>query len=899
MSLASPLAEALRDCYVLERELGQGGMATVYLARDLKHARFVALKVLRPELAQTLGPERFHREIETVARLQHPHILPVHDSGETAGQLWFTMPFVEGESLRDRLQREQQLPVDVALRIATEAARALQYAHEHGVIHRDVKPENLLLTKDGSALVADFGIARALGAVGGDRITETGISVGTPAYMSPEQGAGDRHFDARSDVYSLATVLYEMLAGEPPFTGATAQALNARRLAGEVPRLRHVRPNVPESVEQAVIRALALVPADRFASAAEFARALGATATTPTATPTVPLASAVRDGRSRAAARAWRRVTVPAMALGLGVLIGLGVLFAWRRSHSGVDKTGGAKVLAVLPFENLGDSADAYFAEGVANDLRTKLSQLPGLQVIARGSSNEYQKTTKTQQQIARELGVDYLLTATVQWEKVAGGASRVRVSPELVDVSPNHAPHSKWGQQFDAALTDVFQVQADIATRVAEALNVALGAKQQQVIAQQPTANLTAYNAFLKGEAAVERAWYQENDYRKARDALHFYEEAVALDPTFVNAWVELALWYTGMASSGQFPTDSTTARRAVEHAAALAPERPDVQLALGRYTQTVRRDPAQARAHYEAGLKVDPGNARLLRAMSELETELGHLDEAVTYGLQAQTLDPRSERATHTLAVALHLLRRYPEALKAYEHARALRPMNLSTIEEQAMVHLAQGNLPAARAMLASAAKDVDSIELARWVTGTWDLVWLPDSAQQDLVLQLPRENQPPGELFDEESAGRGILHAQIYYLRGDRSRTRAYADTARRGFDAMFRARPYLTRSDNYVLRGLAWAYLGVKAQAIRDGERGMKLALENWSPMDGGYIRGMLARIYILVNEPEKAVDQVEVLLKTPSYFAPGWFRVDPNFAPLRGNPRFERLVQGKP
>jgi len=197
MSLASPLAEALRDRYVLERELGQGGMATVYLARDLKHARFVALKVLRPELAQTLGPERFHREIETVARLQHPHILPVHDSGETAGQLWFTMPFVEGESLRDRLQREQQLPVDVALRIATEAARALQYAHEHGVIHRDVKPENLLLTKDGSALVADFGIARALGAVGGDRITETGISVGTPAYMSPEQGAGDRHFDAR------------------------------------------------------------------------------------------------------------------------------------------------------------------------------------------------------------------------------------------------------------------------------------------------------------------------------------------------------------------------------------------------------------------------------------------------------------------------------------------------------------------------------------------------------------------------------------------------------------------------------------------------------------------------------------------------------------------------------
>jgi eukaryotic-like serine/threonine-protein kinase len=892
---ASKLADALRDRYVIERELGRGGMATVYLARDIKHDRLVALKVLRPELAQTLGPERFHREIETVARLQHPHILTVHDSGETAGQLWFTMPFVEGESLRDRLRREQQLPVEVALRIATEAARALQYAHEHGVIHRDVKPENLLLTKDGSALVGDFGIARALSA-GDDRLTETGISVGTPAYMSPEQGAGDRHLDPRSDVYSLATVLYEMLAGEPPFTGATAQALNARRLAGEVPPLRHVRPSVPESVEQAVIRALAPVPADRFASAAEFARALEPTVGTPTATPTAPLASAVRTGRGRAAARVWR-VPIAVMALGLGVFIGLGVLFAWRRSHSGVGETGGAKVLAVLPFENLGDSADAYFAEGVANDLRTKLSQLPGLQVIARGSSNEYRRTTKTQQQIARELGVDYLLTATVQWEKLAGGASRVRVSPELVDVTPNHAPRSKWGQPFDAALTDVFQVQADIATRVAEALNVALGAKQQQVIAQQPTANLTAYNAFLKGEAAVERAWYQENDFRKARDALHFYEEAVGLDPTFVNAWVELALWYSGMASSGQFPTDSTTARRAVEHAVALAPESPDVQLALGRYTETVRRDPAQARAHYEAGLKVDPGNARLLRAMSGLETELGHLDEAVTYGLQAQTLDPRSERATHTLAKALHLLRRYPEALKAYEHARALRPMNLATIEEQAMVHLAQGDLAAARAVLASAAKDVDSMELVRWVAGTWDLVWLPDFAQQDLLLREPREIQQAGETFDEGSALRGILHAQIYYLRGDRSRTRVYADSARRGIDAVLRARPYLTRSDNYVLRGLAWAYLGEKAQAIGEGERGMKRALEIGNRWDAGYVRGMLARIYILVNQPEKAVDQVEVLLTTPSYFAPGWFRVDPNFAPLRGNPRFERLVNG--
>jgi eukaryotic-like serine/threonine-protein kinase len=212
------LQAGLAERYVLERELGRGGMATVYLARDLRHDRPVALKVLHPELAHALGPERFRREVEIAARLQHPHILPVHDSGEAAGQLWYTMPYVEGESLRDRLEREPRLPLGAALEITRQAALALDYAHRHGVVHRDVKPENILLS-DGQALVADFGIAKAVGEVGGERLTGTGITVGTPAYMSPEQAGGDSHVDGRSDLYSLGCVLYEMLAGEPPFPG--------------------------------------------------------------------------------------------------------------------------------------------------------------------------------------------------------------------------------------------------------------------------------------------------------------------------------------------------------------------------------------------------------------------------------------------------------------------------------------------------------------------------------------------------------------------------------------------------------------------------------------------------------------------------------------------------------
>ena len=451
--LLARLSAALADRYAVERELGRGGMATVYLAQDLRHERPVALKVLHPELAQTLGPERFQREIKLAARLQHPHILTVLDSGEAAGRLWFTMPYVEGESLRDRLNRERQLPVEEALRIATDAARALEYAHDHGVIHRDIKPENLLLTKDGSTLVADFGIARALSG-DGDQLTQTGMSVGTPAYMSPEQGAGDRNLDVRTDVYSLSTVLYEMLAGEPPFTGPTAQAILAKRCSGEVPRIRHVRPSVPESVDQAVTKALAPVPADRFSTAAEFARAL---ATPLTTVPTPVSAGHPATGGAAMPHRRWRpRMPLAVATLMLGFLVGLGVLFAWRRGQAGLEETGGPKVLAVLPFENLGDSSQSYFADGVGDEVRGKLSQLAGLAVIARASSNEYGHTSKSPQQIARELGAEYLLTATVRWEKHPDGTSRVRVSPELVRVEPGAAPRMKWQQGFDAALIDV-----------------------------------------------------------------------------------------------------------------------------------------------------------------------------------------------------------------------------------------------------------------------------------------------------------------------------------------------------------------------------------------------------------------------------------------------------------
>ncbi|MDB4911397.1 MAG: protein kinase, partial [Gemmatimonadetes bacterium] len=488
------LQAALGDAYIVERELGRGGMATVWLVRDQKHKRPVALKVLHSFLAASLGSERFEREIEVAARLQHPHILSVHDSGSANGLLWFTMPFVEGETLRARLDREGQLPVDEALRITREAAQALQYAHDHGVVHRDIKPENLLLTADGNTLVADFGIAQALGAdaVKGEpqRLTETGLVVGTPQYMSPEQASGERVLDARTDMYSLATVLYEMLAGEPPFTGPNAQTVRAKMLSGAPPSVRRARPAVVTGVDAAIEKALALAPADRFNSVAEFARTLASAQTTePDAASLAHLAPS-RTSR----ARAW------AMIAALVAVVGAGAFFLWSRTRSRAPT--GDSALAVLPFENEGDTSSAYFADGITDEIRGKLTALPALRVIARASSNQYRRTDKSPQQIAGELGAMYLLTGVVRWETSPNHARRVRVSPELVQMSRGNAPRTIWQQTYDTTLADVFQVQSSVAGQVAANLGVVLNPPAKAQLAQKPTQNLAAYEAFLRSTA-------------------------------------------------------------------------------------------------------------------------------------------------------------------------------------------------------------------------------------------------------------------------------------------------------------------------------------------------------------------------------------------------------------
>ncbi|HEX6669203.1 MAG TPA: protein kinase [Gemmatimonadales bacterium] len=873
-AISNPLADALRDRYVLERVLGRGGMATVYLARDLKHDRHVALKVLDPDVAASLGPERFQREIRVAARLHHPHVLSVYDSGEAAGRLWFTMPYVRGESLRERLRREGILPIDEALRITRQAAQALSYAHKEGVVHRDVKPENLLLTEDGSTQVADFGIARAVEGQGDQQLTEIGVALGTPAYMAPEQSSGDGTLDARADQYALAATCHEMLTGAPPFTGTSSHDLIVRRFTTPAPKVRTSRPEVAPDVEEALQRALALKPTDRFATIADFGAALGGgqfTTTDPSA------AAPAGPGRRR------RRVLWAAgVAAALAATAFLYSRIAAPAGGAALASAGGVTRptrLAVLPFENLGDSADEYFADGIADEVRGKLAVVSGLEVIARSSSSRYGGEDRSPQDIARDLDVQYLLTGTVRWEKRPGEASRVRVSPELVDA---RSGTTRWQRSFDAALTDVFEIQGQIAGDVADALNVALAPPARRGLAARPTQSLEAYTLYLHGRDL--RSGEVAPD--ALRGALAAFRRAVEIDPGFAAAWAELAAGHVdALRLGGMRADDAEQARIAVERAEALAPESPDTRKARGRYAHVVRGGPAAALAEYRAALRSAPNRSDLLDAAAEAEVDLAMWSEAVVDLEQAARVDPQSPDVIGDLGVAYMRLRRFGDARAMLERARALRPGSMSLAHNRARLAAMEGDIGGIRQVFRTMEQIVGRRRFVAYVALREDLVWaLDDEGRRTLLTLTPAD-------LDGSVADLAVAKAQVHWLRGERALARVWGDSAAAAFTTLLaQYGQQLHRNQLVAMRGLGLAYAGRHEEAVAEA-----LRAEAEQPKDQNsqtsYVRYAVARIHVLAGKPDAAIDRLEALVAEPGLRSAGLFRIDPNFDPIRNHPRF--------
>ncbi len=671
------LKTALAGRYAIECELGAGGMATVYLAEDLKHHRKVAVKVLRPELAATLGPERFVREIEIAAKLSHPHILPLFDSGEADGFLYYVMPYVEGESLRDRLDREGKLSVEHMVRLTDDVAAALSYAHDHGIVHRDVKPENIMLT-GGRAVVADFGIARAVTAAGGERLTGTGFAIGTPTYMSPEQAMGLAEVDARSDVYALGCVVYEMVGGRPPFEGPTPQALLAKHAAGAVPGLRTSDPAIPVYVERAVEKALAKDPADRFQTPSAFAEAL----TTETVVARV---------RRR---RRWPRRTV---AVAAGVVLMAAAGWWTSRAFTG----GGIESLAVLPFYNVsGDPEQEYLVAGMHEALIGELAQIGALRVISRTSAMRYQNSDKTVPEIARELNVDAVVEASV----TTAGTS-VSIEVQLIDALPEE--RHLWSQVYDRNMDDVFVMYSDVARAIARQINVELTPEEETRLTGARRVNRETYEAYLKGMFYLHKSTLE--DFQTGLAYLH---EAVETNPADPLAYAGLALGYSLIASHGPTPPPDAWARArgAAERALKLDSTLAEAHAALAEiklylewdwagaeqaFRRALELNPslASSHAHYAMYLvlfgrddeavarmkraqQVDPLDPLLHSWMGDLHYSLKAYDEMIDDARKALELDPDFPRAFFTLGLGYAGMGMYEEAIAAHEKAVAAHP-------------------------------------------------------------------------------------------------------------------------------------------------------------------------------------------------------------------------------
>jgi TolB-like protein/tRNA A-37 threonylcarbamoyl transferase component Bud32/Tfp pilus assembly protein PilF len=651
------LGAALAGRYRIETELGAGAMATVFRARDLRHDRDVALKVLRSELAESLGRERFLREIRLAARLNHPHILPLHDSGDANGFLYYVMPLMEGHSLRDRLARECPLPVDLALRIGNEVADALDYAHRHDVVHRDIKPENILL-HEGHALVADFGIGKALAAAGASAtLTQFGLTVGTPAYMSPEQAAGE-DIDGRSDLFALGCVLYEMLVGQPPFTGGSVQAVLAKRFVHTPPDVTATRPTVPPSIGRAVARLLAKTPEERFSTGALVVDAL------------------------RSSERAQSAAPVAA-----------------RPEQS----------IAVLPFTNMSaDPDNEFFSDGITEDLIGALTRVPGLKVAARASSFAFKRRDEELRVIGERLGVRTVLQGSVR-----RAGNRIRVTAQLMNA---HDGFQLWSDHFDRDLDDIFALQDELARAIVERLELTLGLRAAEPLVTPPTDNFEAYQLYLRGREAV-----QQRSAASMRRGVEFFRQALARDPDYARAYVGLAEAYNGLGIYQYMPTIQAR-RSSEEALAAAALADPtlasvhliraqrklylgsewgsagdDLRIALRHgpqdalahlyfgYWSGLRGDSAARTASVARALELDP-LSHFVHSIAALSYMVSRDDEgALPLALKGLALDPNSIPCLWAFSVTAARLGRVEEALRHMTRAVELAqrgPIMLGTL-------------------------------------------------------------------------------------------------------------------------------------------------------------------------------------------------------------------------
>jgi len=866
--------------------IGTGGMGVVYLAHDTKLDRSVAVKSMPAELQASLTAQaRFKREAKLLASLNHPNIAVIYEIIEQEeGAGYLVLEYVPGQTLAQRIAHKP-LKLEEALSIGQQVAEAVSAAHDKGVIHRDLKPGNIKITPDGRVKVLDFGLAKA--SVSEDKnientVTQPGHVIGTPAYMSPEQARG-KDTDHHTDIWSFGCIMYEMLTGRLPFEGETATDTLAHIIERE-PDWEVLPQETPTNIRTLLRRCLEKKPQRRLRDIGDASIEISETLNIPVTAPPVTTPSSILLKPQITARHKLRTAATIVVAAFVIVLSVIAVQFVSKKE---VQPSSKQIRLVVLPFENLGSTEDEYFADGITDAITARLAVIHGLGVISRQSAMQYKKREKSAQVIREELGVDYILEGTIQRERPSDPNSRVRIIPQLIRASDDtHV----WAETYDNDMSEIFQVQSDLAERVAQALDIALLEPERHALASRPTENMEAYDYYLRGDEYHKRS----NLKNHIKIAISMYEMAVELDPTFALAYAQLSrahlflYWMYFDRSDARL----AMAKEAVDRAFQLNPELPEAHLALGLYYYWGHLDYGSALEEFAIIGKSLPNNSELPEYIGYVQRRQGKFEQALANLKKASELDPRYGRLIEEIGDTYVHLRNYPEAERCYNRAISLRPDSPISYSSKAWLYLFwEGKTEKARAVLEEASQNIGSLE-DRLIVVLLDVF---DGNYQEALAQLSSLKL---EAFESSFyfIPKAQLYAQINGLLANRQLEQSYYESARSILESKIEERPEDGRFHSSL--GIAYAGLGRKEDALREGKLAVELLPVTKEALRGCYRVKDLARIYVMVGEYDLAIEQLEYLLSIPSELSIPLLRLDPAWDPLRNHPRFQKLVELK-
>jgi non-specific serine/threonine protein kinase len=884
--------------YRLVEQIGKGGMGVVWKAEDIKLGRKVALKVLPDEMASDPERlERFQREARALAALDHPGIVTVHSVEQADGLHFLTMNLVEGRRLDDEIP-QGGMPVERLFEIGIALADALASAHDRGVTHRDLKPANVMLTSEGRVKVVDFGLAKiagppvgSLGETATMMQTREGVVVGTAPYMSPEQVQGKR-IDHRTDIFSLGVLLYQMATGRLPFRGDNTASVVSAVMRDAPEPVTSIRADLPSHLGRVILRCLEKDPERRFQTTKDLRIELEGLKreidSGPLSTGSMPAAAPTRTTN-------WWPVVGAAVLLAVAALWwGLGrdapvESTAPATPADAVPATPAPSRVVVLPFENLGTAEDDYFAAGMTEELTSRLAAVAGLAVISRKSAQQYAGTTKGIPEIGEELGVTYVVAGTVRWARSGDGASRVRITPELIEVA---ADTQVWSSVYDREMDDVFQIQSEIAQQIVQQLGVKLGGSDRANLDARPTRNVEAYQAYLRGNYFVDLT--VGIAARRFDQAIENYEKAVELDPGFVEAWVRLSMTHSLVYHSGYDVSDDRheAARRALDELIRIAPDSGETHLARGYYYYWGFKDYERGLVELRRAAELLPGDTLSLLGQAYILRRKARWEETIARLEQVAELDPRNSSMYYDIGTTETYAGRYTDALASFDLSLAIQPDSNPAGGLKAYAFWlwkGRDGLAAAREALENSFLDSKD----EWVFffRYWQSMY---EARPEAAIAVLREGRDQEWLRTSDTTVPVRLYeALALELVGRDDEARGAFEDAVRLLEAEIERTPEDFRLPGSL--GLAYAGLGRRAEAIAAAERGVAMIPLEKDSMLGPLRVWELAAVHARVGDPDVAIDLLKKLIRFSGGHTFAWIDMDPRMAPLRSHPRYRELA----